>query len=129
MTQRLHNSTTLMKLILRWLINALALLALTQIVTGFAIDTFYHALIAALVLGLLNAIVRPVLLLLTLPINLVTLGLFTFVINAGLIWFMSTFIKGVEVTNFWAAIFVAIVLWAVGVITNFFLKQAKETTT
>ena len=117
-----------MRLILRWIINALALLALTQIVDGFGVSGFYIALVAALVLGLLNAIVRPVLLLLTLPINLLTLGLFTFVINAGLIWFMSTFIKGVEVTNFWSAILVAIVLWAVGVITNFFLKHDKETT-
>jgi putative membrane protein len=115
-----------MKVLLRWVINALALLVLTQVVPGFAIDTFYHALIAALVLGLLNAIVRPVLIVLTLPINIVSLGLFTFVINAGLIWFMSTFIKGVEVTNFWSAILVAIVLWAVATVTNFFLKQAKE---
>ncbi|MBT4857472.1 phage holin family protein [Candidatus Uhrbacteria bacterium] len=115
-----------MKTLLRWVINALALLVLTQVVPGFAIDTFYHALIAALVLGLLNAIVRPVAIILTLPINIVTLGLFTFVINAGLIWFMSTFIKGVEVTDFWAAILVAIVLWAVATITNFFLKHTKE---
>ena len=115
-----------MRVLLRWLINALTLLVLTEIVTGFAIDTFYHALIAALVLGLLNAIVRPIAIILTLPINIVTLGLFTFVINAGLIWFMSTFVKGVEVTNFWSAILVAIVLWAVATITNFFLKQAKE---
>ena len=117
-----------MRLLLRWILNALALLALTQIVEGFGVSGFYIALIAALVLGLLNAIVRPVLLILTLPINLVTLGLFTFVINAGLIWFMSTFIKGVEVTSFWFVILVAMVLWAVGVITNFFLKQEKETT-
>ncbi len=115
-----------MRVLLRWLINALTLLVLTQLVAGFAVDSFYHALIAALVLGLLNAIVRPVLIVLTLPINIVTLGLFTFVINAGLIWFMSTFIKGVELTSFWSAILVAIVLWAVATITNFFLKQAKE---
>ena len=126
MTQRLHNSTTLMKLILRWLINALALLALTQIVTGFAIDTFYHALIAALVLGLLNAIVRPVLLLLTLPINLVTLGLFTFVINALLIWFMSTFVQGFDVAGFFPALALAIILWAVSTLTNWFIKTSQS---
>ena len=118
-----------MRVLLRWIINALALLALTQIVDGFAVSGFYIALVAALVLGLLNAIVRPILIILTLPINLVTLGLFTFVINAGLIWFMSTFIKGVELTSFWAALLVAIVLWAVATITNFFLKQSSEKTT
>lgn len=115
-----------MKLILRWIINALALLVLTQIIPGFGVSGFYIALVAALVLGLLNAIVRPLLILLTLPLNILTLGLFTFVINAGLIWFMSTFVKGVELTSFWSAMLVAIVLWAVAVITNFFLKQAKE---
>ena len=115
-----------MKLFLRWIINALALLAVTEIVVGFEVDTFYHALIAAFVLGLLNAIVRPFLILITLPVNIVTLGLFTFAINAFLIWFMSSFIKGVEIVGFWNAILVAIILWAVSVVTNNLLKQSKS---
>lgn len=89
-------------------------------------QNFYAALIAALVLGLLNAIVRPVLILLTLPINILTLGLFTFVINAGLIWFMSTFVKGVVVDGFLPALLVAIILWAVGTLTSWFLHTDKE---
>jgi putative membrane protein len=84
------------------------------------------ALIAALVLGLLNAIVRPVLIILTLPVNILTLGLFTFVINGLLIWFMSTFVKGVEVSGFLPALFVALILWAVGVLTNWLLHAGKE---
>lgn len=116
-----YNNAT-MKLILRWIINALALLAVAEIITGFSVDTFYHALIAALVLGLLNAIIRPLLILITLPVNILTLGLFTFVINAFLLWFMSTFIAGVTLVGFWSAIAVAIILWAVSVVTNQLLK-------
>ncbi|MFZ2681477.1 MAG: phage holin family protein [Patescibacteria group bacterium] len=112
-----------MRLILRWLINALALLAATQFISGFEVSSFYAALIAALVLGLLNAIVRPVLVLLTLPVTLLTLGLFTFVINAGLVWFMSSFVKGIAVDGFWPALLVAIFLWAVSTITSNFLNQ------
>lgn len=115
-----------MKLILRWFINAVALLAATQIVAGFHVDTFYAALIAALVLGLLNALIRPLLILLTLPLTVVTLGLFTFVINALLVWFMSSFVKGVEVAGFWPALMVALILWAVGTLTGAILHSADE---
>ena len=114
-----------MKLILRWLINALALLAATQLIAGFSVSTVYAAIIAALVLGLLNAIVRPVLVILTLPINIITLGLFTFVINAFLIWFMATFVKGVTVDGFLQALAVAIILWAVSTATTWFLQTEK----
>lgn len=115
-----------MTLILRWIINALALLLVTQVVPGFEVAGFYYALIGALVLGLLNAIIRPVLLILTLPINILTLGLFSFVINALLIWFVSTFLKGFEVAGFWPALLAAIILWAVAVITNWLVKQSKK---
>ncbi len=111
-----------MRLLLRWLINALALLALNQFVAGFHVESFYAAVIAALVLGLLNAVVRPILIVLTLPVTIVTLGLFTFVINAGLIWFMSSFVKGVEVAGFLPALVVAIILWAVNTLTSWVLK-------
>jgi len=112
-----------MRLILRWLINALALIAATKFIAGFEVESFYAAVIAALILGLLNAIVRPILVLLTLPVTILTLGLFTFVINAGLVWFMSTFVKGVSVDGFLPALMVAIFLWAVSTITSWFLKQ------
>lgn len=115
-----------MKLILRWLINAVALLAATQLVAGFHVSSFYAALIAALVLGLLNALVRPLLILLTLPLTIVTLGLFTFVINALMVWFMSSFVKGVEVTGFLPALMVSLILWAVGTLTGAALHSADE---
>lgn len=116
-----------MTIILRWLINAIALLAITQIFAGFEVESFYFALIAALIIGLLNAIVRPILIILTLPINVITIGLFTFVINALLIWFVSSFVQGFTVTDFWTALGAAIVLWAVSVVTNWLIKQAKKT--
>ena len=114
-----------MKLVLRWLINALALLAATQLIAGFSVSTSYAAIIAALVLGLLNAVVRPILILLTLPVSIITLGLFAFVINALLIWFMATFVKGVTVDGFLPALAVAIFLWAVSTATTWFLHSEK----
>lgn len=112
-----------MRLLLRWLINALALLVATKFIAGFQVDTFYAAVIAALVLGLLNAIVRPLLVILTLPVTILTLGLFTFFINAMLVWFMSSFVKGVHIDGFLPALLVAIFLWAVSTVTSWFLKH------
>lgn len=116
-----------MKFLLRWIINAVALLAITQILPGFFVENFYFALIAALVLGLVNAVIRPVLLVLTFPITIVTLGLFTFVINAFLIWFVSTVLEGFAVDGFITALASAIILWAVSVMTNWLIKQANKT--
>lgn len=116
-----------MKILLRWIINATALLAITQVLPGFIVENFYFALIAALILGLINAVIRPILIILTLPINVITLGLFTFVINALLIWFVSTFIQGFEIDGFVTALAAAIILWAVSVVTNWLIKQAKKT--
>ena len=107
-----------MQLLLRWILNALALLLVTRVVPGVAIDDFYSALVVALVLGIVNALIRPILVFLTLPINLLTLGLFTLVINALLFWFVSTLVKGFEVAGFAAAFWGALVLWAVSWVTN-----------
>lgn len=115
-----------MKLILRWFINALTLLAATQIIAGFHVSTFYAALVAALVLGLLNAVIRPILVILTLPVNIVTLGLFTFVINGALVWFMATFVKGVSVSGFLPALMVGILTWVVSTLTSWFLREIEE---
>lgn len=115
-----------MTIILRWVINALALLAAATIIPGFHVESFYAALIAALILGLVNALVRPIVLVLTLPVTIVTLGLFVFVINAGMLWFMSTMVKGITIDGFWVAVLAAIFLWAVGVVSNWFIKQATE---
>jgi len=105
-----------MQLILRWLISALALLALPYVMSGIEVKSFYIALIVAVVLGLINAVVRPVLILLTLPVTVLTLGLFILVINALLFWFVASFVDGFQVSGFWAAFFGAIlyslITWA-----------------
>ena len=92
-----------------WLINALALLALPYIVPGVQVDSFVVALLAALVLGFLNTLIRPLLILLTLPVTLISLGLFVFVINGLLFWFVASFLEGFRVDGFWSAVFGAIV--------------------
>lgn len=97
------------QLLLRWLINAGALLMLPFVLPSIRIESFFTALVVALVLGLVNAVIRPVLVLLTLPVTLLTLGLFILVINALLFWFVASFIEGFTVTGFWSAFFGAIV--------------------
>ena len=94
-----------MALILVWILNAVALLAVAYLLPGITVASFGSALIAALVLGLVNMLVKPVLVLLTLPITIVTLGLFLIVINALLFWFVGSVLRGFQVNGFW---------WAVG---------------
>ena len=96
-------------LLLVWLINALALLALPYVAPSVHVDSFATALVAALLLGLVNSLIRPLLVLLTLPVTIVTLGLFVFVINALLFWFVASFVQGFHVGGFWSAFFGAIV--------------------
>lgn len=96
-------------LLIRWLINALALFALPYIFTSITVKSFPSALLAALVIGFLNAIVRPVLVILTLPVTVLTLGIFIFVINALLFWLAGSILGGFEVAGFWSAFFGAIV--------------------
>ena len=98
-----------MRLLLVWLINAAALFVLPYVFPRVTVDSFGTALIAALVLGLINTLIRPLLVLLTLPVTLLTLGLFIFVINGLLFWWVGSFIAGFHVSGFWAGVFGAIV--------------------
>jgi putative membrane protein len=99
----------MLQLLLVWLINAFALIAVAYLMPGVSVASFTTALVAALVLGLVNAVIRPVLVLLTLPVTLITLGLFIFVINGLLFWFVGSFIQGFVVDGFWPGVFGAIV--------------------
>ena len=112
-----------MFLLLRWIINALAIFAIAYFLPGIGVSGIYAAFIAALILGIINAILRPLLVLLTLPINVITLGLFTLVINALLFWFASTIVKGFEVADFKAAFLGALIMWLVSWITNWLFKD------
>src|SRR2546425_212694 len=98
-----------LNLLLVWLINALALLALPYLVPSVQVDGFTTALVAALLLGLVNTLIRPLLVLLMLPVTVLTLGLFVFVINGLLFWFVASFVEGFNVAGFWSAFFGAIV--------------------
>jgi putative membrane protein len=105
-----------LRLVVVWLINALALMAVAYLMPSITVSSFGAALIAALVLGLVNAFVRPVLILLTLPATLLTLGLFIFVLNGLLFWMVGSWLEGFAVAGFWAAVLGAIlfsiVSWA-----------------
>ena len=93
-----------MRIIIKWLLSAVALLAVAYLYPGVQVASFGSALIAAAVIGLLNMIVRPVLVVLTLPVTIVTLGLFLFVINALLFWAASGLLGGFHVSGFLAAL-------------------------
>jgi putative membrane protein len=93
-----------MKLLLIWLLNALALLTVAYVLPGIRVDGFTAALVAALILGLINTLLRPLLILLTLPVTMVTLGLFILVINGLLFWFAGSVLKGFEVSGFWVGV-------------------------
>ena len=99
----------MIKLLVVWLINAVALIAVAYLMPGIAVSSFGAALVAALVLGLVNALVRPVLVLLTLPVTILTLGLFIFVINGLLFWAVGSLVPGFHVAGFWPGVFGAIV--------------------
>jgi putative membrane protein len=90
-----------LRLLVVWLIHTIALLGVAYLLPGVTIGTFGAALIGALVLGLVNTVIRPILILLTLPATILTLGLFIFVINGLLFWAVGSFIQGFFVAGFW----------------------------
>ena len=105
-----------MRLILLWILNAVALLTVAYLLPSIHVASFGAAMFAALLLGLVNAVLRPLLLLLTLPVTLLTLGLFIFVINGLMFWLASSLIEGFAVGGFWPAVFgsilYSVVSWA-----------------
>ena len=105
-----------MRILLVWLVNTAALVAVAYLMPSISVASFWTALVAALILGLLNAVIRPVLILLTLPVTVLTLGLFILVINGLLFWFVGSFVEGFAVSGFWSgffgAILFSIVSWA-----------------
>lgn len=115
-----------MTLILRLLFNALGLLLIAEYIDGITVDGFYSALIAALVLGVLNLFVRPVLFILTLPITILSLGLFAFIINAALFLFAASFIDNFDVDNFWYALLGSILMSIVSAVGNRFISSGNK---
>jgi putative membrane protein len=107
-----------MTILLRILFNALGLLLIAKYVPGITVDSFYTAVIAAVILGLFNAVLKPILVLLTLPITLITLGLFSLVINAALFFFAASFVEGFAVTSFWYALLGSLLMSIISTIGN-----------
>ncbi len=98
----------LLRLLLIWTLNSLALIAVASFVPGIHVDGFMAALIAAFVLGLVNTLIRPVFLVLTLPVTVLTLGLFIFVINGLMFWFAGSILRGFTVDSFWHGVMGAV---------------------
>lgn len=99
-----------MRLFFNWLISAIAIVIAAYIIPHVGIDSFITALVVAIVLGLINAFIKPILIILTLPVNVLTLGLFTLIINAALVWVAQLIVPGFEIQNFGWAILFAVLL-------------------
>jgi putative membrane protein len=107
-----------MKLLLKWLLSAVALLAVAHLYSGVVVQSFSAALIAALVIGLLNTLVRPILVILTLPVTVITLGLFLFVINALMFYWAAALLDGFQVRGFSAALVGSLIYTLLGMVIN-----------
>lgn len=114
-----------MKLIVKWLLAACALLLVAYLYPGVQIQSFTSALIAAAVIGLFNALLRPVLVVLTLPVTVITLGLFLFVINALMFWAASGVLDGFFVAGFWAALLGSLIYSALMLMVDAALKSVR----
>ena len=108
---------------IRWLTLTLAIIVTAYLVGGIQVSGFWSALFAAAVLGILNAFFRPIILILTMPINILTMGLFTFVINAVLLKMASGVISGFNVEGFWPAVFGSLLISVVSWLINGFISD------
>ena len=112
-----------MKLLLKWLLSAAALMFVAYLYPGVQVTSLSAALVAALVIGLLNTVLRPILVVLTLPVTVVTLGLFLFVINAFMFWAAAEVLKGFQVAGFGAALVGSLIYSALGMVIDSALRS------
>jgi len=113
-----------MRFIMRIVVTSIVAFGLSYLLSGIEIDSFWTAIVVAIVLAILNAIIKPLLIILTLPITIVTLGLFLFVINALIILLASHFVSGFRVDGFWWALLFSLLL---SLVTSVLYKEEKET--
>jgi len=102
-----------MFLLFRLIVVALTLLLATELIPGITVSSFYIALVVAILLGLLNVTLKPILVVLTLPVTILTLGLFLFVINASMLLLLASFVDGFTITSFWSALATSLLLTVV----------------
>jgi putative membrane protein len=110
-------------ILIRWLLLTISIILTSYLVDGIYVASFFSALFAALVLGILNALFRPVLIVITLPINILTLGLFTFLINALLLKMVSGVVPGFYVYGFWSAVFGSLIISLVSWLLSSFVSD------
>jgi putative membrane protein len=113
----------MLKLIAKWLLSAAALLFVAYVYSGVEVPTFGTAMLAALVIGLLNIVVRPILIVLTLPVTVLTLGLFLFVINALVFWAAAAVLDGFVVRGFLGALVGSLIYTAIGIVIESALER------
>lgn len=116
----------LLYILVALLLNALALIVTAYIVPGFRVENFQSALLAAIVLGVINTFIRPMLMFLTAPLNIVTLGLFSFVINATMLWLADLAVVGLAIDNFFSAILGAVVLSVISTALAIILRDVRK---
>lgn len=109
-------------ILLGWLVSAMMVIAISYILPGVYVSGFIAAFVVAIVLGITNAVIRPLALLLTLPINILTLGLFTFIVDALIVMFCAVVVPGFTIDSFWWALLFALILSLV----NYFLKKQTK---
>ncbi|MGK2848942.1 MAG: phage holin family protein [Minisyncoccota bacterium] len=114
-------------LLFKWALSALGFLALPYIVSGITVQSFGTALVLALLWGLVGITIKPILLLLTLPFNMLTFGIFTFIINGFLLWLLSGVVKGFEIRGFWVAVLGALVLSLIHALIHWGLLRSSPT--
>ncbi len=118
-----------MHLLIRLIVNAIALYVIAQFLPGFHVDSFTHAVIAALALGIANAIVRPILFVISLPLEILTLGLFTFVINALVLWLVARLVPGFRIDGFGPAFLGALILSVISFLLSHLFAGDRPTRT
>ncbi|PIQ91531.1 MAG: hypothetical protein COV70_03280 [Parcubacteria group bacterium CG11_big_fil_rev_8_21_14_0_20_39_22] len=115
-----------MGIITKWLLGTLLLLLADRLIPGVVVEGIYSAMIASIFLGLVNTVIRPVIIILTLPITVLTLGLFTLVINALLFWFIASFVQGFTVEGFWAAFIGSLFVSLGHILVDVIYKKSTE---
>ena len=117
-----------MLLLVRLFLNALAVMVVAYLVPGVSVASFPSAFIAAIVIGLVNALIRPFVEVLSLPLTIFTLGLFSFVVNALMFWLAAKLVPGFDVAGFWPAFWGALVFWIVSWLTNTLITDSLDKT-
>jgi len=110
-------------LFIRWVINACSIILASYILKGIKLYGIAPAFVAGAFLGIFNAVIKPILLILTLPINILTLGLFTFIINGFMLWLVGSVVKGFEVTGFLPAVAGALLISVISLLASLFIKD------